>query len=30
MKKMKETVPEFRSINSPFEAVDTLLDKIEI
>jgi len=30
VKKMKEIVPEFRSINSPFEAVDTLLDKIEI
>lgn len=29
VKKMKEIVPEFRSINSPFEAVDTLLDKIE-
>ncbi len=29
VKKMKEIVPEFRSINSPFEAVDTLLEKIE-
>lgn len=28
VKKMKEIVPEFKSINSPFEAVDTLLDKI--
>ena len=28
VKKMKEMVPEFRSINSPFEAVDRLLDKI--
>lgn len=29
VKKMKEIVPEFRSINSPFEAVDSLLEKIE-
>lgn len=28
VKKMKEIVPEFRSINSPFEAVDRLLEKI--
>lgn len=28
VKKMKELVPEFRSINSPFEAVDTLLEKL--
>ena len=28
VKKMKEMVPEFRSINSPYEAVDRLLDKI--
>ncbi len=28
VKKMKEIVPEFRSINSPFEAVDRLLDRI--
>lgn len=28
VKKMKEIVPEFHSINSPFEAVDRLLDKI--
>jgi hypothetical protein len=28
VKKMKELVPEFRSINSPYEAVDRLLDKI--
>lgn len=28
VKKMKEMVPEFRSINSPFEAVDRLLEKI--
>ncbi|SCD21428.1 NDP-sugar epimerase [Proteiniphilum saccharofermentans] len=28
VKKMKEVVPEFRSINSPFEAVDRLLEKI--
>ncbi|WP_407681787.1 MULTISPECIES: polysaccharide biosynthesis protein [Proteiniphilum] len=28
VKKMKEIVPEFRSINSPFEVVDRLLDKM--
>ncbi|QRX63042.1 polysaccharide biosynthesis protein [Dysgonomonadaceae bacterium zrk40] len=28
VKKMKEMVPEFQSINSPFEAVDRLLEKI--
>ena len=28
VKKMKEMVPEFRSINSPYEAVDRLLEKI--
>lgn len=28
VKKMKELVPEFRSINSPYEAVDRLLEKI--
>lgn len=28
VKKMKEIVPEFRSINSPFEAVDRLLESI--
>jgi len=28
VKKMKEIVPEFQSINSPFEAVDRLLEKI--
>ena len=28
VKRMKEIVPEFRSINSPFEAVDRLLEKI--
>ncbi|RNC65792.1 polysaccharide biosynthesis protein [Proteiniphilum sp. X52] len=28
VKKMKEIVPEFRSINSPFEAVDRLLERI--
>lgn len=28
VKKMKEIVPEFQSKNSPFEAVDRLLDKI--
>ena len=28
VKKMKEIVPEFLSINSPFEAVDRLLEKI--
>lgn len=28
VKKMKEIVPEFKSINSPFEAVDRLLGKI--
>lgn len=28
VKKMKEIVPEFRSINSPYEAVDRLLEKI--
>lgn len=28
VKAMKEIVPEFRSINSPFEAVDRLLNKI--
>ncbi len=28
VKRMKEMVPEFRSINSPFEAVDQLMDKI--
>lgn len=28
VKKMKELVPEFRSVNSPFEAVDRLLEKI--
>lgn len=28
VKRMKEIVPEFLSINSPFEAVDRLLEKI--
>ncbi|MBK5195831.1 MAG: polysaccharide biosynthesis protein [Proteiniphilum sp.] len=28
VKKMKEIVPEFQSINSPYEAVDRLLEKI--
>lgn len=28
VKKMKEIVPEFRSINSPFEAIDQLLENI--
>jgi FlaA1/EpsC-like NDP-sugar epimerase len=28
VKKMKEIVPEYQSINSPFEAVDRLLEKI--
>lgn len=28
VKKMKEIVPEFQSINSPFEAIDRLLDKL--
>jgi FlaA1/EpsC-like NDP-sugar epimerase len=28
VKKMKEIVPEFQSINSPFEAVDRLLEKM--
>lgn len=28
VKRMKEIVPEFRSINSPFEAVDRLLERI--
>ena len=28
VKKMKEIVPEFQSINSPFEAVDRLLERI--
>lgn len=28
VKRMKEIVPEFQSINSPFEAVDRLLEKI--
>lgn len=30
VKKMKEIVPEFQSINSPYEAVDRLLEKLEI
>ena len=29
VKKMKEIVPEFQSINSPYEAVDRLLEKLE-
>ncbi|MDO5522511.1 MAG: nucleoside-diphosphate sugar epimerase/dehydratase [Bacteroidia bacterium] len=29
VKKMKEIVPEFHSINSPYEAVDKLLEKLE-
>lgn len=29
VKKMKEIVPEFRSINSPYEAVDRLLEKLD-
>ncbi len=29
VKKMKEIVPEFQSINSPYEAVDRLLHKLE-
>lgn len=29
VKKMKEIVPEFRSINSPYEAIDRLLEKLE-
>ncbi|MDD4778022.1 MAG: nucleoside-diphosphate sugar epimerase/dehydratase [Fermentimonas sp.] len=28
VRKMKEIVPEFQSINSPFEAVDRVLDKV--
>jgi hypothetical protein len=28
VRKMKEIVPEFQSINSPFEAVDRVLEKI--
>jgi len=28
VKKMKEIVPEFQSINSPYEAVDRLLEKM--
>ena len=28
VKRMKEIVPEFRSINSPFEAVDQLLERV--
>jgi hypothetical protein len=28
VRKMKEIVPEFQSINSPFEAVDNILEKI--
>lgn len=30
VKKMKEMVPEFRSINSPYEAVDRLLEKLAV
>ncbi len=29
VKKMKEIVPEFQSINSPYEAIDRLLEKLE-
>ena len=29
VKKMKEIVPEFQSINSPYEAADRLLEKLE-
>ena len=28
VRKMKEIVPEFQSINSPFEAVDRILEKV--
>lgn len=28
VRKMKEIVPEFQSLNSPFEAVDRILEKI--
>jgi FlaA1/EpsC-like NDP-sugar epimerase len=28
VRKMKEIVPEFQSINSPFEAVDRVLEKV--
>ena len=28
VKKMKEIVPEFRSINSPFEAIDRVLERV--
>ncbi len=30
VKKMKEMVPEFQSINSPYEAVDRLLEKLAV
>lgn len=29
VRKMKEIVPEFRSINSPYEAVDRMLENAE-